>query len=311
MAVSELQVFFNGEFHAGADARVSVFDHGVLYGDGIFEGIRAYNGRVFKLERHVERLFASARAICLDIPHTPPGMAEIVVETCRRNRILDGYVRLVVTRGVGDLGIDPRKCRHGATVFAIAQASVCLHDRPATAGLTAITSTHRRVSPDSLNPSIKSLNYLNNVLARIEANQRGADEALMLDASGYIAEGTADNVFIGRGGRLVTPPTATNLQGITRETLIELGRAAGFVVDERPFTLFEVWTADEVLVCGTGAEVVPIVEVDGRIIGTGVPGPMTRRLEAAYADHVRSTGTEIYPERVQPMEGAPVAAASS
>jgi branched-chain amino acid aminotransferase len=238
-------------------------------------------------------------------------MAAIVVETCRRNAVVDGYIRLVVTRGVGDLGIDPRKCRQGPTIFAIAQPCMAFYECPENQGLTAITSTFRRVSPDSASPSIKSLNYLNSVLARMEANQRGAGEAFMLDASGYVSEGTADNIFIARDGLLMTPPTSSNLRGVTRETLIELARALGLEVQERPFTLFELWTADECLVCGTGAEVLPIVEVDCRRIGRGTPGPITRQLVTAYAAHVRSTGTPIYPDGVSPERtGEPVAVAS-
>src|SRR5262249_45178262 len=187
-------VYANGAFRASAEACVSVFDHGLLYGDGVFEGIRAYNGRVFKLERHIERLFDSAKAIRLDIPHTQAEVCDIVVETCRRNDIQDGYIRLVVTRGPGDLGIDPRSCRH-SELFVIARPQVSVY-RDASAGIRMITSTFRRNAIDATSPSIKSLNYLNNILARIEANDRGADEAVMLDAQGYVAEATVDNLFI-------------------------------------------------------------------------------------------------------------------
>jgi branched-chain amino acid aminotransferase len=269
-----------------------VFDHGLLYGDGIFEGIRAYNRRVFKLDAHLDRLARSAHAIQLALPRSPADLAGIVVETCARNEIVDGYIRLVVTRGPGDLGIDPRKCRSGATLIVIAQPAIALYDGAAE-GIRAITATHRRIAPDALSPSIKSLNYLNNVLARLEANARGADEALLLDANGYVAEASADNVFIVRGGRAVTPWTSTNLPGVTRETVMELCAEMAIPVDERPFTLFETWTADEVFVCGTGAEIVPVVEVDGRAIGAGSPGPITLRLVEAYAALVRSTGTPI------------------
>ena len=206
-------VYVSGAFYPAAAASVSVFDHGLLYGDGVFEGIRAYNGRVFKLERHIERLFDSARAIRLEMPHTPAEVCALVVETCRQNHIVDGYIRLVVTRGPGDLGIDPRKCPRAEVIVIARQLTMYA---AAASGITVVTSTFRRNAPDATSPSIKSLNYLNNILARIEANDRGADEALMLDGQGYVAEATVDNFFIVSGDALLTPPTATNLKGITR-----------------------------------------------------------------------------------------------
>jgi branched-chain amino acid aminotransferase len=286
-------VYAGGEFAPAERAGVSVLDHGLLYGDGIFEGIRAYNRRVFKLERHIERLFDSAKAIRLTIPVGRDEMAELVLETCRRNDIADGYIRLVVTRGAGDLGIDPRSCPK-ADLIVIAKSVAALYGETATTGATLVTSAFRRHAPDVLSPSIKSLNYLNNVLARIEANDHGADEALFLDQHGYVAEATVDNVFIVVDRTLMTPPTATNLRGITRETVIDLARDLGIHVEERPFTLFDLWTAREAFMCGTMAEIVPIASVDGRTIGTGEPGPMTARVAAAYHRLVRSSGTPIY-----------------
>jgi branched-chain amino acid aminotransferase len=286
-------VYVGGAFRPAADAAISVFDHGLLYGDGIFEGIRAYNGRVFKLERHIERLFDSAKAIRLEIPHTPSEMCDIVVEACRQNGIVDGYVRLVVTRGAGDLGIDPRKCPR-ANVIVIARKALAIYRSPST-GIRVVTSTFRRNSPDTTSPSIKSLNYLNNVLARIEANDRGADEALMLDVNGYVAEATVDNFFIVTDHALMTPPTATNLKGVTRETLIALAATLGIKVEEKPFTLFDVWTAREAFICGTAAEVVPVVSVDERVIGTGAVGPVTGRIVTEYDGLVRSQGRSILP----------------
>jgi branched-chain amino acid aminotransferase len=286
-------VYVSGAFRSGAAASVSVFDHGLLYGDGIFEGIRAYNGRVFKLERHIERLFDSAKAIRLEIPHTQAEVCDIVVETCRRNHIEDGYIRLVVTRGPGDLGIDPRKCPR-PELFVIALPLLTMY-RDASAGIRMITSTFRRNAIDATSPAIKSLNYLNNVLARIDANDRGADEALMLDAQGYVAEATVDNFFIVTGHELVAPPTATNLKGVTRETLLGLALSLGIRIKERPFTLFDVWTAREAFICGTGAEVVPVLSVDGRTIGEGRIGPVTSRVVAAYFELVRSQGRPIQP----------------
>jgi branched-chain amino acid aminotransferase len=289
-------VYVSGAWRTAAEASVSVFDHGLLYGDGVFEGIRAYNGRVFKLERHIERLFDSAKAIRLEIPLAPADVCDLVVETCRRNDIHDGYIRLVVTRGPGDLGIDPRKCARAELIVIARQLTMYA----AASGIRVVTSTFRRNAPDATSPSIKSLNYLNNILARIEANDRGADEALMLDAQGYVAEATVDNFFIVTDRALLTPPTATNLKGVTRETLLALAATLGIRTEERPFTLFDVWTAKEAFICGTGAEVVPVLSVDDRTIGAGAIGPVTGRIVAAYHELVRSQGTRIHaaaPER--------------
>lgn len=284
-------VYVSGSFRPAQEAMVSVFDHGLLYGDGIFEGIRAYNGRVFRLERHIERLFDSAKAIRLEIPHSLAEVCAIVVETCQRNEITDGYIRLVVTRGPGDLGLDPRKCAR-PELFVIAKRSLSVYKSPS-AGIRVITSTFRRNSPQTLSPSIKSLNYLNNVLARIEANDRGADEALMLDLHGYVAEATVDNFFIVTDHALLTPPTSTNLKGVTRETLLSIAAGLGIRTEEKPFTLFDVWTAKEAFICGTAAEVVSVVSVDDRTIGTGRIGPVTGRIVQAYDELVRAQGTPI------------------
>ena len=286
-------VYVGGAFRPAADAAISVFDHGLLYGDGVFEGIRAYNGRVFKLERHIARLFDSAKAIRLEIPHTPAEVCDIVIDACRRNAIVDGYLRLVVTRGAGDLGLDPRTCPR-ANVIVIARPTLSIYRSPAS-GIRVVTSTFRRNAPDTTSPSIKSLNYLNNVLARIEANDRGADEALMLDVHGFVAEASVDNFFIVTDHALMTPPTATNLKGVTRETLIDLAATLDIRVEEKPFTLFDVWTAREAFICGTAAEVVPVLSVDDRVIGTGSVGPVTGRIVAAYHDLVRSQGRAILP----------------
>jgi branched-chain amino acid aminotransferase len=286
-------VYAGGRFGPAGSAGVSVLDHGLLYGDGVFEGIRAYNHRVFKLERHIERLFDSAKAIRLEIPLSRDEMAELVLETCRRNDIADGYIRLVVTRGAGDLGIDPRTCPR-PDVVVIARQVPALYANQPWDGVTLVTSAFRRHAPDVLSPSIKSLNYLNNILARIEANDKGADEALFLDHNGYVSEATVDNVFIVVDRTLMTPPTATNLRGITRETVIDLAGELNIRVDERPFTLFDMWTAREAFMCGTMAEIVPIASVDGRMIGNGTPGPMTARIAAAYNRCVRASGTPIH-----------------
>src|SRR4030065_2285261 len=207
-------IYVNGEFVPQSQAKVSVLDHGLLYGDGVFEGIRAYNGRGFRLDRHVDRLYQSAKAIDLQIPLTKAQMTELILEACRRNKIETGYIRPIITRGVGDLGLDPRKCKQGCTIIVIAVPGISLYGDAYERGLTVVTSSYRRVPPQSFSPSIKSLNYLNNVLGRIEANQYGADEALMLDIHGFVSEATADNFFIVNKKTLVTPPTATNLPGI-------------------------------------------------------------------------------------------------
>lgn len=292
-------IYVSGEFRRDKDATVNVLDHGLLYGDGVFEGIRAYNGRVFKLDRHIDRLFESAKALRIDIPGSRADIERVILEACRENAIVDGYIRVVVTRGAGDLGIDPRTCGR-PEMIVIARPTISLYREPA-CGVTVVTSSFRRPPPDTLSPSIKSLNYVNNILARMEANDRGADEALMLDANGYVAEATADNVFIVTARGLATPPTATNLNGITRETVLEIAAELGIRCEERPFSLFEVWTAREVFVCGTGAEVVPVLSVDGRVIGSGAIGRTTQRIVDAYASLVRSTGTPITRDsRVRP-----------
>ncbi|PYQ75236.1 MAG: branched-chain-amino-acid transaminase [Acidobacteria bacterium] len=288
-------VYVSGAFRSAADATVSVFDHGLLYGDGVFEGIRAYNGRVFKLERHVERLFDSAKAIRLAIPHTPSEICDIVLESCRRNAIVDGYLRVVVTRGPGDLGVDPRKCPR-AELIVIVKPTLSIYAAPST-GIRLVTSTFRRNSIECLSPAIKSLNYLNNVLARIEANDRGADEALMLDMNGFVAEATVDNFFIVTDHALVTPPTATNLKGVTRETILAVAASLGIRTEEKPIALFDAWTAREAFICGTAAEVVPVISIDDRVIGSGAVGAVTGRIVTAYHDLVRSQGTPIHASR--------------
>jgi branched-chain amino acid aminotransferase len=285
-------VFANGRYAPAHEATVSVFDHGVLYGDGVFEGIRAYNGRVFKLERHLERLFQSAGAIRLVIPIGPADLADVVLETCRRNAIGDGYIRLLVTRGAGDLGIDPRSCRR-AEIVVIARTVGALYRRAPDRGISLATSPFRRNAPDALSPEIKSLNYLNNVLAKIDAADRGADEALFLGADGHVAEATADNIFIVTPRGLATPPTTQSLKGVTRETVMEIAASEGLAVEERSVSLTDVWTAREVFLCGTMAEVVPVGSVDGRTIGTGAPGEVTTGLMRAYAALVRASGTPI------------------
>jgi branched-chain amino acid aminotransferase len=294
-------VYAGGAFRRCAEAAVSVLDHGLLYGDGVFEGIRAYAGRVFKLNRHIERLFDSAKAIRLVIPRTREEVAALVLEACRQNDIVDGYIRLVVTRGAGDLGIDPRSCPR-PDIIVIARRIGPLYARKPWEGVRVATSAFRRHAPDVLSPGIKSLNYLNNVMARIEAGDRGADEALFLDQHGMVAEATVDNVFAVFDERLLTPPTASNLKGITRETVMALGTELGCKVEERAFSLLDLWTSPEAFLCGTMAEIVPIASVDGRVIGSGTPGPVTCRIATAYERLVRSTGTPIHGTASQAIE---------
>ncbi|MDI6855573.1 MAG: branched-chain-amino-acid transaminase [Candidatus Thermoplasmatota archaeon] len=283
-------IYINDEFLPEEQAKISVYDHGLLYGDGVFEGIRAYNKRIFKLEEHVDRLYESSNAIDLKIPMSRQELCRKIIETCRKNEVKDGYIRVVVTRGVGDLGLDPRKCK-APTIIIIAK-SIALY--PHKEGLTMITTTIRRTPPQSLSPNIKSLNYLNNILARIEANHAGADEALFLDTDGYVSEASADNIFYVKGNLVTTPPTATNLKGITRATVLELAKELGYDTRVTLFTLFDIYNADEVFLTGTAAEIEAVIKIDGRIIGEGKPGKVTKHLIQSYRELVNSTGTPIY-----------------
>ncbi len=293
-----MKIYIDGQYFDKDDAKVSVFDHGVLYGDGIFEGIRAYNGRVFKLEQHLRRLQESAASILLDLPLPLKKIEEALLETIRQNGLKDAYIRLVVTRGVGDLGLDMRKCKAGPTLFIIADKIELYPEAYYEKGLELVTSTFRQKGADQLTPSVKSLNYLPNILARAEATRVGAQEAILLNGEGYVTECTGDNLFLVRDGRIYTPPThAGILEGVTREVAIELARdRMGLEVVEEMFTRFEVYRAQEVFLTGTGAEVVPAVKVDGRAIGTGHPGPVTRKLISVFREYARSTGTAIYEE---------------
>jgi branched-chain amino acid aminotransferase len=289
-----LTIYLDGRFVDEAEARVSVFDHGFLYGDGVFEGIRAYDGRVFRLDEHVERLYHSAQAIMLDLPLSQREMREVVLETCRRNDIRNGYIRVVCSRGAGDLGIDPRNCRRGPTVVCIADKLTMYPRSMYEEGMAVITTTTRRNSPAALDPGIKSLNYLNNILAKIEVNRAGVGEGLMLNGEGYVAEATGDNIFIVDGGELVTPPPYVGiLEGITRNCVIELAGSLGVPFAEKVFTLLAVYRAEECFLTGTGAEVIPVVRVDDRQIGDGRPGPVTRRIMEAFHAAVRREGVEI------------------
>lgn len=286
-----MKIYIDGEFYDKENAKVSVFDHGLLYGDGIFEGIRFYNGRVRRLEAHMDRLWDSAKALCLTIPMTKAEMTEALLETLRVNGLDDGYVRLVVTRGVGNLGLDPNRCER-ASVIIIASTISLYPEELYQKGLMIITCATRRMSFAAMPPAIKSLNYLNNILAKIEANQAGAAEALMLNEAGYIAECTADNVFVVKKGRIFTPPvSAGSLRGITRGLVFEIAEELEIPITEVELTRYDVFTADEVFLTGTAAEVVPVRECDTRIIGDGKPGPVTHRVNKRFRELVRSTGT--------------------
>lgn len=277
-----LQVYINGKFYAKEDAKVSVYDHGLLYGDGVFEGIRCYSGNVFRLEQHLERLYESARAIMLQIPISPEKLAEDVYETLRRNQFTDAYIRLVVTRGAGSLGLDPNKTSDPQVIIItdkIALYPAEYYDK----GLELITASTIRNHPAALSPRIKSLNYLNNIMAKLEGLQAGCVEALMLNHKGEVAECTGDNIFIVRNGRLLTPPIdAGILEGVTRNAVIELAEAAGIGCDQTSLTRHDIFIADECFLTGTAAEVIPVVKLDKRPIGAGVVGPITLQLIAAF-----------------------------
>ncbi len=288
-----MKIFMDGKYCSERDAKVSVFDHGLLYGDGVFEGIRIYHGRVFKLKEHIDRLFYSAKAILLQIPMSHAQIMRATVETCRKNKLRDGYIRLVVTRGVGTLGLNPRTCKK-PSVIIIADKIQLYPPEFYQRGLDIITVPTTRNLHSALNPAIKSLNYLNNILAKIEANNAGVEEAVMLNAEGFVAECTGDNLFIVKNRALFTPPlSAGALYGITRQTVIELAEEAGLKVSEPNLTRYDLFNADECFLTGTGAELIPVVKIDGRVIGTGKPGPITRRLEEDYHALTKVSGEPI------------------
>ncbi|HTN75578.1 MAG TPA: branched-chain-amino-acid transaminase [Pirellulaceae bacterium] len=282
-----LQIYINGKLFDKENAKVSVYDHGLLYGDGVFEGLRSYSGKVFRLEQHLDRLWASAKAILLTIPMTKEAMAKAIVDTLAVNGIKDGYIRLVVTRGAGTLGLDPNRCSDPQVIIItdhIALYPQELYEN----GLDIITASTIRNHPQALSARIKSLNYLNNILAKIEGLQAGCQEALMLNHLGHVAECTADNIFLVSRGQLFTPPLdAGILDGITRDTVIEIAREAKIVVREETLTRHDAYTADEVFLTGSGAEVIPVVKIDSRVIGDGKPGPMTKQLTKLFHEVTR------------------------
>lgn len=291
-----MKIYIDGKFYGKEDAKVSVFDHGVLYGDGIFEGIRAYNGRVFRLDDHLQRLQESANAVLLKLPMTIKEIEAAVLETIRLNGLKDAYIRLVVTRGVGDLGLDMRKCRQGATIFIIADKIELYPEEFYEKGLTLVTSTIRQKGLDQVTPAVKSLNYLANILARAEATAAGAQEAILLNATGHVSECSGDNLFFIKDGKIFTPPSSAGiLAGVTRQVVMELAESKlGIKVVERNFPRYDLYTADEVFLTGTGAEVIAGVRIDGRVIGSGVAGPLTRKLVKVFREYANSSGTPVY-----------------
>ena len=288
-----MKVYLDGKFVDEADAKISVFDHGLLYGDGIFEGIRLYGGNVFRLDEHLERFENSAKAIMLTLTLNRKQLAEAVCESCRQNGLTDGYIRLVATRGVGDLGLAPWLCAK-SSLFVIASKISLYPKEHYENGLAIVTVPTRRVNPAALPPTVKSLNYLNNILAKIEAKQFGALEAIMLNDQGYIAECTADNIFAVQKGELLTPAASQGaLRGVTRSTIIDIAKELGVPFREADLTRYDVWCADECFITGTGAEVVPVVKLDGREIGSGKPGEITRRVLEKFRQRVLVEGTRI------------------
>ncbi len=274
-----MKIYINGKFYEKESAKISVFDHGLLYGDGVFEGIRSYNRRVFKLKEHIDRLFESAQSIMLKIPLTKERLIKAVIETIKANKLDNAYIRLVVTRGEGDLGLDPRKCSKGAVVIIIADKIALYPEKLYREGLSIVTVPTVRNLPEALNPQIKSLNYLNNILAKIEAANAGCDEAIMLDSLGYVAECTGDNIFVAKNGHLYTPPQCMGtLRGITRDSILEIARENKIPAHEHVITRHEVYISDECFLTGTAAEIIPVVKVDSRVIGTGKPGKLTLSL---------------------------------
>ena len=288
-----MKVYLDGQLVESADAKISVFDHGLLYGDGIFEGIRIYDGNVFRLEEHLERFEYSAKAILLKMPWSRDEIREAILQTCRANSLQNGYIRLVVTRGVGDLGLSPWLCPR-PSIFVIADKIALYPREHYEKGLAIVTVPTRRMNPAALSPAIKSLNYLNNIMAKMEAQQFGALEAIMLNDQGLVAECTGDNVFIVHKGKIFTPSAQQGaLKGITRDTIFDIAADLSLPIEEHDLTRYDIWNADECFLTGTGAEVIPVVKLDGREIGDSKPGPIFKRVLEAFHVRVRQEGTKL------------------
>lgn len=292
--MAEQWIYLDGQFVIKENAKISVYDHGFLYGDGIFEGIRIYNGNIFKCKEHLDRLYDSAKSIMLNIPLTYEEMQEALVETLRRNELRDGYIRLVVSRGAGNLGLDPNRCPKASVIIIVEQLAIYSEENYKT-GLKTVSVSQRRNIPDALNPKIKSLNYLNNILVKIQSNLAGAGEAIMMNAQGYVTEGSGDNIFVIKNGVITTPPCYLGaLDGITRQAIIEICKKKGYTLKEEPFTMHDIYVADEVFLTGTAAEVIAVREVDGRIIGEGQAGPITLKLLEEFRAIVDKDGVKVW-----------------
>ncbi|QKS70685.1 branched-chain-amino-acid transaminase [Paenalkalicoccus suaedae] len=301
--MSNQWIYLDHAFVRKEEAVVSVYDHGFLYGDGVFEGIRVYSGNIFKLDEHLKRLYQSAQSIMLEIPYTKEELQQIIIETIRKNELDTAYIRLVVSRGQGNLGLDPASCARPRLVV-IAEALSLFPKELYQRGLSLGSVATRRNRPDVLSPQVKSLNYLNNILVKLEANQAGVDEALMLNDQGYVTEGSADNIFIVKNKKIVTPPVYLGaLEGITRNAIIDLARTLNYEVVEAPFTRHDVYVADEVFLTGTAVEVIAAVQVDGRKIGEGIPGDVTNHLLAAFREIVTRDGVPCYTDAGQANVG--------
>jgi branched-chain amino acid aminotransferase len=291
-----LEVYIDGKYYPKEKAKVSVYDHGLLYGDGVFEGIRAYNGRIFRLEEHLQRLYQSAKSVAIEVPLSIDDLRQVILDTLRRNKLKDSYIRLMVTRGVGDLGLDPRKCSKATTI--VITDTIKLY--PAEAyenGLRIMIASTRKNSPDCLSPRVKSMNYLNNIMAKLEAIGAGMAESVMLDKNGFLTECTSENIFIVRDGKVYTPTSVVGiLEGVTRSVVMEIAGGLGYDVQMAFLTPHDLYTADEAFVTGTGAELLPVVEVGGRKIGLGRPGPVTQELLRHFRELTTREGTEIYAE---------------
>jgi branched-chain amino acid aminotransferase len=289
-----LKIFIDGNFYDQSEAKISVFDHGLLYGDGVFEGIRFYSDRVFRFVEHIDRLWDSAKSIGLELPLSKPELIAATLETIRQNDLHNGYIRLIVTRGIGSLGLSPDSCRRPSVIIIAATIALYpeeLYQR----GLTMITCSTRRTSPAALSPRVKSLNYLNNIMAKMEAQEAGAGEGVMLNEEGYIAECTGDNIFVVKNGRISTPHANSSiLVGVTRAVVLELAEKFKIPAREHNLTRYDIYTADECFLTGTAAEVIPAVQLDRRLIGNGQPGPITLKLMEGFHELTRTTGTSIY-----------------
>ena len=289
-----MKIYIDGRFVSRKEAKISIFDHGFLYGDGVFEGIRVYKGRIFRLKQHIDRLYQSAKGILLTIPLSPQDLEKVAIKTMRDNRLKDAYIRLIISRGEGDLGLDPRKC-FKPSIICIVHKIELYPEEIYKKGLALITLSTIRNAPQALNAQIKSLNYLNNILAKIEATTSGADEGIMLNEKGYVTECTGENIFIVQENKLITPPCYLGaLKGITRQIVLELGESSGLKAEEKIFTRYDLYNSSECFLTGTAAEIVPVVSIDSRKIGKGVPGSITKNLRKRFRDLTHREGVEVY-----------------